>query len=351
MKSPFLALLLLTATPLFCGLQIHEGDHTPAPAPEEKPLGAFVCVPGTSTFVVVSGLIWKTQMTDSWVTSRTCDVSESGISSKHNDQAMQFDCNPGFKIGVGTNFSKFGWSTFARWTYMHTSPSATWHSDSHSLSNLLAHPVTESATYPAAYGSLGANKVHADWGLNFNAIDAELGKNFQIAPNIMQRAFGCLRVVSVNSKLTVTYSDLTSSGLNGSPGTTVWPDQTVQMKNQAWLIGPRIGLNNSFGIFGDFGILATVATSIFIATDSPKYIARVSLPGGAGPVGVKAKAPQTLLRPGFDAFLGMNWSHCFPGKMYLSLTAGYEAQYFSQAVNPYQSLNMYGFTFTSIIDF
>lgn len=346
-KGFFFAFVFVAAQ--LCAV-IHAGG-TPLPEGKEQRLGIFECIEGTPTFVVFSYLLWKTQMTDSWVTSRITAPNADGIGVSKNDQTMQFHCNSGFKIGVGRNFVKQGWSTLTRWTYIHSSPHRSWHSENHSLINTLARPSTESATYPAKYGDLGANRVEADWRLNFNAIDIELGKNFEISPSVIQRAFVCLRMASVNSKLHVVYSDLVGAGNNGVQGATIWPDQTVEVKNQAWLVGPRMGINESFGIYGDFGIVATVATSIFVATDSPRYTTHVNLPSGGGATGVKTKAPQTLLRPGFDVFLGANWNHCFPNKLYLGTTLGFEAEFFNQAINPVQSLNMFGFTGTMIVYF
>ncbi len=315
-------------------------------------LPAISCLNKNGPFAFASFLYWQSGFNDAIITSEATPVGTGGVAFDLNDQSLDFDFNPGVKAGLGWNLEHDGWSPIVLWTYMHSSPSQTWTSATPNLVTALNLPAT-SGLFTELLGEnvpAGTN-VQANWHLNFNAIDFELGKDLALSPYFLTRMFGSLKVGSVNNNLIVNYTGV-------STATGAWPDQIYTASNQSWIVGPRVGSNINFGIGKNFSFMATVATYVYACIFEPEVTSGVTLPDFAGggllagfPVGHHETTSQTSLEPGFDLYFGFNWGHCFPNKAYLNLSAGYEFQYYGAVINQFQSLSFNGLNASVMLDF
>jgi hypothetical protein len=341
-------------------LALFGNGKPPPPAPPKENANGMQtgqnCLDKNGPFVIASFLYWGSQMTEGVVTSEYTPVGSNGIAFNLSDKTIPTHYNPGFKVGIGSTMKKGTWSPMVLWTYMHSSPSKTWTSADHSLICDFALPVTQAYQSPLGGDILpGANVVHADWTLNFNSVDLEMGKTFVVSDDFAIRPFGCVKLASVFNKFQVSYIDVQST----TPfGQSLWADQFVTKENKAYLVGPRGGVNNYFRFAKDFGFLASVATSLLAVIDNPTVKANVSVPTSpltllpAGtPIGNKQSRRETNLQPQFDLFMGFDWGHCFKNKTYVNIAVGYEMQWYAATINAMQSLNMYGLTVDFLFDF
>jgi hypothetical protein len=350
-KPVFLTLMLISA--LF-GSEFTAANcasckpKPPTPAPTPIP-AAYACLERNGPFVIASFLYWGNQMSEGVVTSEYTAVGTNGIAYNLKDYSIPAHYNPGFKVGVGATLKEGMWSPMVLWTYMHSNPNKTWDSTTHSLITDLTSPVLNNYQFTLDGETLiGANNVQASWTLNFNSIDVEMGRTFIVGEDFIVRPFGCVKLGSVLNKLDVTYSNL----LNLNSAAT-WPNQTVVKKNQAWLVGPRVGVNNYFRFVKDFGIIASVATSLLAVIDNPKVYTHVTGPAGlaGASLGNSETKSETNIQPEFDLFIGLDWGHCFKKATFFSIAVGYEMQWYASVINASQSLNMYGLTVDLLFDF
>ena len=281
---------------------------------------------------------WQSRYNDAIITSEITPVAgNTGIASQANDKLLPFSFNPGFKIGVGTNLDKLGWSPMIMWTYMHSSPSKKWTSGSH---NLLADLMLSSA--PG--NTLLSNNVQAKWNLNFNAIDIEFGKETPVSSYFMTRMFGSIKLASISNKLNVTYKNIVDAKANN------WADESYKATNQSWLVGPRGGTNIYFGLAKDFGFMATTATYVYACMLNPEVTKSIATPLGT-PIGSIEKTKDTNIGAGFDLYLGLNWGHCFKNKGYMNVSAGYEFQYYGAVISEVLPLSFNGLNASVVFEF
>jgi len=108
----------------------------------------------------------------------TAAQSFQPLNSGHNG-LVNYDWDPGFKVGAGYKFWHDNWDLYAEYTWLHTDGS-----DSLERQNGLTpnFPLPE----PVAQEEI-ANRATSRAHLRFNVIDLELGRNFYLSPQLTMR--------------------------------------------------------------------------------------------------------------------------------------------------------------------
>ncbi len=242
------------------------------------------------------------------------------VTSKGRTFDPDWNFRPGFKIGFGILQDHDGWDVYANYTWFRgRSTKKTVTSDS---------PATERISpvggVTAAGGLSSIEKMSANWDLDFNTVDLELGRNFFISKYLKLRPHFGLKGSWIDQDYTVdtTGSFDTMSSLG-------------QSKNEidTWGIGIRAGLDTAWHMTRCFSFLGDIAVSALWE--------RFEVNGKASnaPSIVGANTPITLLnvennfftvKPVVELLIGFRWETWFCCDSYhFSLDAGWEIQWWS----------------------
>jgi Legionella pneumophila major outer membrane protein precursor len=144
-------------------------------------------------------------------TTTVNEIPTTAITEHNRD--LDFDWEPGFRIGIGGDWPCSGWDTGAFWTWYHG----------------------------RGHGHQDHN--HAHWKMHFNVADAVFGRRFWVGKCVNLRPFGGFRYAQIEqtlrSNLQTKIIASTGSGIVRS---------TYHKKQKYWGFGPELGLEADFYI-------------------------------------------------------------------------------------------------------
>jgi hypothetical protein len=280
------------------------------------------------------------------ITATHSTPNELGVGQEFNSKLLPNKLSPGCKVIFGKLLKHDEWSPLLLWTFFHANPKKTWKSNDSVFAPYLNSDVIKNFVLATA-GTIQsplANYVHTKWDMTFNSLDVEIGKNTVYSPFFATRSFGTIKAARVTNKLRADYKGLSNN----------WFDQSYLASNNAWLVGPRGGVNIYFSFIKDFGLAISTATSIYGVFSDLTTTQKVITPPGTGgnkSIGVKSNTKEFHIAPGFDGYFGLNYGHCFQKKFYLNTSLGYEVQFLGSAISPSQPLFMHGLNLTFLLNF
>lgn len=268
--------------------------------PVERP-STFKCLENRPGFFVTADyLFWsfnEDQLQFATVSSEPLIYSGTATKLKIEDQ--DFDWNSGFRIGAGGRLPYDNWDLYLNWTYF-------------DFTN------DKKVNRPNEISPLGSTAVastaKAKWHMNFETLDLELGKAFEISRFVVFRPHIGVEGALIDQKQTVTFGDLTGGGLFA-------PDY-IRRKNNSLAIGPRIGLNTRWLVGAGIGIVGNISGSILYS----KFDVNSKFSSSFGQ-NLLLKSNTHLIRPNVQIALGVDWAYCFNNKQVLLLGANYETQF------------------------
>ncbi len=155
---------------------------------------------------------------------------------------LKFKWDAGVKVGVGGYFDHDEWDVFVQWTHFHNNAHK-------NINNTLSSPTpaTLFTTWSALEvdtlaGNLTAQGVDADWSLNLDLLDAELGRMFFAGKWLTVRPHVGLRGGWIRQKFNIDYLNL--SGAGGT--TTAITTEDINMKNKFTGLGVRAGVDTEW---------------------------------------------------------------------------------------------------------
>lgn len=170
--------------------------------------------------------------------------------SKGKTKNVAHDWAPGFKVGLGLNMGHDGWDIYAQYTWLRPS-----NSNSISSSDPNNEIIGQYFANPGIFSIfIGGERASANWDLDFNVIDLELGRNFYLSQFLTMRPFIGLKGTwqSQDYKWRFTSADFTlATGVDATGPYRVHQDLDV------WGIGVRGGFNiawymsKNWSIYGD----------------------------------------------------------------------------------------------------
>ncbi|MDN3509347.1 MAG: Lpg1974 family pore-forming outer membrane protein [Candidatus Neptunochlamydia sp.] len=156
---------------------------------------------------------------------------------------LNWDWDPGFKLGFGFNLPHDGWDIFAEYTWIQTSPS----DSTQDRANPGMTPYWEMRGFDEKQGTFV--KFKADWDVHYNNVTVDLGRNAYLSQYMKLRLFAGLQAAWINQDYTAQF-DL-DTGAYGK----------LKADQDFWGIGLRTGLNNSFQFTKNFSFF----TDLYLA--------------------------------------------------------------------------------------
>ncbi len=172
----------------------------------------------------------------------TSQMPALGYQIQSKLQEMHFEWDPGFRVGVGGEFSTYDhWDLFLNYSHLNNF--------AHGSTTVNTEINALTPTWGAYYLGLNTPEARAHWHLNFNTLDLELGRDYFAGKDLTIRPHIGLRGADIKQKYRATYdAALVAPGeLN-----------IFKAKNNYWGIGPRAGADlmwhftKYWGIYGEF---------------------------------------------------------------------------------------------------
>ena len=154
------------------------------------------CLNDSGGYFVASFLYWKTDENLNLVYK----ISPlEGGTDKLTAKRVDFDYEPGFKIGMGYRINEQAWDLFVNWTWLRSYP------------HLSEHSTASTAIISGLQSPLGgldftnASSAKANGKFAFDSVDIELGKDFFIGKRVSLRPFAGIKTAWVNQNVHTKY--------------------------------------------------------------------------------------------------------------------------------------------------
>ncbi len=241
---------------------------------------------------------------------------------------MDFDYQPGFKVGLGIKFDYDNWDAHAEYTWFRGDNSMSAKAPHTTAANPFAQvfPITGS---PFLNGDEMYTTVSASWDLDMDIVDAVLGRWYYVGTKLTFHPYVGARAQWIRqySKVRYVNTNTVTSGDN-------LQTHTINKKSNSWAIGPEVGIDLNwmlgyglrFFTCGEADILYTRYTKVsvkefFIDTTTPSNTP-------PGPFHV-SQIDIGRLRTHFDLEMGLGWGTFLDcNAWYLDLSAAYGFQVF-----------------------
>lgn len=309
-----------------------------------NPCRAILASPCEGSFLFsTSFLYWQAKIWGLEFASKSFLPNVPGAAAQTLDQKLfvpDFAWRPGVKANLGYNLPYDGWDLSAGYTYYHDEfTSLKKHFDSVispfgiGVIPLWHYPFREiqggNTGDPLRYADARAN-----WRLNFNTIDLELGRAFYPIPTLPMR----FKIGAKSGWIRQTYHADYENGtkifalepLSDLPDFFQFVSSRFQFSSHQWGIGPRIGLESRWNIWREFDLIADGGFSILCSFFNLKTQYRdVTIEFPLGPTTSTMKMDEEFreLTPICEAMLGIDWETCFCEEYFFGITIGYEWQY------------------------
>lgn len=223
--------------------------------------------------------------------------------------------DPGFRIGVGGNFSYDGWDLAAAWTYYHNS-------STNSVSVFTNGTTLGLLSVFLTDANPGIPTASATWKLNYNALNLDLGRAFYVSKGLSLRPFISSETVWMHRWFAVNYGLEDAGNLNivNTPG-------KYRGRANFWGTGPRAGMDTKWYL-GCTGLNLTSNLALSMLYGEFKTSAMcVQSPVNSLRVDYTNKYWSAI--PHLQILFGLGWESCFCSDQYfLSFSAGWELNKF-----------------------
>src|SRR3972149_2227392 len=289
-------------------------------------------------FFVTGDFLWWQEDQDGLEYAVVTDVY-TGPESVYNHGRVKeigFEWGPGFRVGLGYNLPWDGWDLYANWTHFHK--------DSHS--HVSAPSDKNVSPVWSAYLNTPKNRASeasAHYGLTYNILDLELGRNFFASHSLSLRPFIGIRGAWIDQDVRYKYEDLE----------VVFPSQGKDLHNKLNndfnAGGFRAGFNTTWHFTRNWGIFGNISAALMYGEFHVSQKIKGPLLSGLIEELIDQKEEIDLVRGNLELGAGLLWEAYFSkGRYHLALTAAYEVlQWFSQnqliQFFDMQSINSAGF--------
>lgn len=252
---------------------------------------------------------------------------------------MSFRWMPAFKINMGFQTPKKAWDTNFRWTYFHSTNSKSVTSAGN-ISGLGLFPIWVLPNNQFAINNpILFRKASSSWNLTFNTIDWELGLNSLLTKHLSSRLFMGLKGAIIDQSLKANYSDgvlFPNAGFLAEDATNSFQpiSANAKMKNNAYGVGPRLGLQSMWRLGKGLSFLADISGALpfyhFILKRQDEDV--TNFPNIPLEETIRHKLSTSIwtYRPNLETNLGLAYSLCFGKKnnRTFGTSLSYEMQYF-----------------------
>ncbi|HSX26106.1 MAG TPA: Lpg1974 family pore-forming outer membrane protein [Chlamydiales bacterium] len=234
--------------------------------------------------------------------------------------------DPGFRVGLGWNTEHDFLDLLVDWTwYRNHSSSDRSHSSLAALSNEGFYPL-----YPVEDSASNGNfrNVSADYTLNLNVIDFEMGRGLFISKYLGIRPLLGVRGAYLKQKFHDHFSsalDATSTGID---------ELKFDAHNRFWGVGPRAGLNGEWEMGCGFSIIGKTSASLLYGKTHVKAETDESTTTSSAFVLQNSYTDHFWqLAPTLQLLFGFQYATCFWCDTYFAVSASWEANYWWDQCN------------------
>ena len=242
-------------------------------------------------------------------------------------KGMEADFSGGFSINLKHNFHS-GRDVQLHWAHLHTRDDATFGVNRNPPpAQQFAGPFwnvgPDAGTTSTANGSLKNS---------YDVVNAEVGKQVSLAPDLNMRFFGGLSALWIHQTLRANFS-----GIDPILGLYNFGIATHSKYHAG---GMRLGLESEYHALHCLSIVGKLAGNLFIGSQQPLTEAEGSgsilAAGGIG-INHQSISHQSYIQmaPGLDAKLGLKYSHEYCPNKFFTLEAGYMASMYMNTIQNY----------------
>lgn len=343
-KILLINVFLMASLALFAKNAKYDQGH---PINEDQMLGAYNAsarydVKGSfDVFTELSFIYWqpKEQGTAIALIKPTIDATQAQARIINAD----FNFTTGFKALFGTSFTNDNWTTWAKYTFLHSK-------------NFKKIRVNENETltnfWRTAEDLDDLTTIFAKWLIYLDILDLSFGRPCYVGTKLTFHPFVGLKGGWITQKLYEQYID--------DPGGDPTHYKTT-FRSNSYIIGPRIGLNTNWLLGDGFKFFGNISTSLFYQ----RFKLRLNEDQVDDPV-LKAKNTEKHINSNLELAVGLGWGcYFFEKRSHFDITLGYEALIFwnqntlssfceelSSLTNAKPgNLTSHGFTITARFDF
>ncbi len=224
---------------------------------------------------------------------------------------MDFDYQPGFKVGIGMNFNRDAWDTFLEYTRLHltTSQSAAQPLNGHLFSLWALRALSSLTIYELS-------QVDGAWRLNLDLADWSLGRCFFVGKSLTFHTYFGARAAWINQRYTMT-NTLLSNG-------TVSKDY---FKTNSWAVGGRAAIHTHWMIGAGLRLYGKGSMDLLYT----RYHMDVQQANPISTVAVFKVQDEHVncVRSHVETELGMGWgSYLMDQNWHIDFEVGYDFQIF-----------------------
>ncbi|MBI3211394.1 MAG: autotransporter outer membrane beta-barrel domain-containing protein [Simkania negevensis] len=258
---------------------------------------------------------------------------------------------PGFRVGLGLNMEHDGWDLIAQYTWLR--PSNRNRLNGPLLPTLFGDLIDPST---ATNNNFLVRSAVANWSLQFNVIDLELGRNFYVSQHLTLRPHLGLKGTWQEQDFRVRYNNpsyAVGSGVNYSgPATIHW-------HNNYHGVGLRTGLDTTWYFAKNWSFYGKLAGSaLWIHYDPSTVKQKVDDQSGVSVPFLNSKYDKNSAKFVAELEAGLRWEQwLYNDTKYLCLQLGFEEQIWVNNISflsldeTWNDLNMYGLTLKARFDF
>lgn len=265
----------------------------------------------TDFYFTGSFIYWQAKEKGLEVCEYDLITNATGPKTESKTIFLDYDFEPGFKIGAGYNINRDDWYVYME--YIRHSSSC---SGKKSITNTSTEDLEtvwdfqdESNTYTSMKGR---------WKQYLNLLDFELGRAYYVGEKLTFKPFVGARLGFIDQKYKMTM--ITDSNIY------IYADS----KLDSWLLGPRIGLKTNWLLGEGFRLFTNAAGCIFYQ-DFDLHSKKMK-PVQTGVTDLKEEKyslDKGYINPSIEAALGFGWGCYFSDEQWhIDLSAAYEFYYF-----------------------
>lgn len=222
---------------------------------------------------------------------------------------IDFEWDPGFKVGLGFNLPHDGWSLFAKYTWIHSNVSNTVSQDP-TTSNLVS--------YWSINGSplQSISRSRATWEIHFHDVHLELGRNCYLSQYLKARIHAGLRGAFIYQDYEVSETLVSNDSIN-----------RLSQDQDFWGVGLRAGMDTSWQFTHNWSFFADFDLSILWGQFDLDRKDRNILTSGVGTTNIHTGVSPHTFEPVLGIDAGFRWEEWFcDGAYHFLLQAGWEHQ-------------------------
>ena len=237
-------------------------------------------------------------------------VSGAGANpSKGSVHDLDWEWEPGFKVGLGVNLPHDGWDLYAKYTWIQSSTSD---STSQAAATTTLTPYWVPTTVDFGFLS----HARASWDIHFNDVNLELGRNSYLSQYFKVRIHAGLKGSWIDQDYNVHYT----YAADGSRA-------RIRQSQDFWGVGIRAGLNNSWQFLYNFCFYGDLALSILWGQFDLDRNDQYTPAGNVAVTTLHTGVSPHTFEPVLELGAGFRWDLWFGnGDYHFSLQAGWEHQ-------------------------